>query len=155
MTREEKVKQDLSGRFAFLENKISVPRQRRISVEVEYAQFTSVFEYIVREAGFTVLCAITGIDEGRIFAIIYHLAGEGGAVLNLKTGVPRDNPVIRSITGYFSGAEIYEREMVDLLGIKVEGLKDGKRYPLPDDWPNGQYPLRKDFDPAKLKKENK
>jgi Ni,Fe-hydrogenase III component G len=34
---------------------------------------------------------------------------------------------------------------VDLLGIKVNGLASGHRYPLPDNWPKGEYPLRKDW----------
>ena len=66
-------------------------------------------------------------------------------ILNLKTGVPKENPVLKTIIGYFRGAEIYERELVDLLGVKVEGLPEGKRYPLPDDWPLDQHPLRKDW----------
>jgi Ni,Fe-hydrogenase III component G len=47
----------------------------------------------------------------------------------------------------FVGAEIYERELVDLLGVKVEGLPSGNRYPLMDDWPKDQFPLRKDWKP--------
>ena len=38
-----------------------------------------------------------------------------------------------------------ERELMDLLGAKVEGLPAGKRYPLSDDWPTDEYPLRKDW----------
>jgi Ni,Fe-hydrogenase III component G len=30
----------------------------------------------------------------------------------------------------------------------VTGLPEGSRYPLPDNWPEGQYPLRKDWKPA-------
>ena len=34
---------------------------------------------------------------------------------------------------------------MDLLGFQVQGLTEGSRYPLPDVWPAGQYPLRKDW----------
>jgi Ni,Fe-hydrogenase III component G len=34
---------------------------------------------------------------------------------------------------------------MDLLGAQVEGLPAGRRYPLPEDWPQGEYPLRKDW----------
>jgi Ni,Fe-hydrogenase III component G len=37
-----------------------------------------------------------------------------------------------------------------MLGVNVEGLPEGKRYPLPDDWPDGQYPLRKDWNKKML-----
>ena len=62
-------------------------------------------------------------------------------------GVPKDEPVLQTVTGYFPAAELYEREMVDLLGMQVQGLPPGTRYPLPDGWPAGQYPLRKDWKP--------
>jgi Ni,Fe-hydrogenase III component G len=66
-------------------------------------------------------------------------------LINLKTSAPKENPQIKSITQYFPSAEIYERELVDLFGAKVEGLAPGNRYPLTDDWPPGEYPLRKDW----------
>ncbi|MDD5432403.1 MAG: NADH-quinone oxidoreductase subunit C, partial [Candidatus Omnitrophica bacterium] len=54
----------------------------------------------------------------------------------------------KSVISYFPGAEIYEREVVDLFGAKVEGLPPGNRYPLTDDWPTDQFPLRKDWKPS-------
>jgi Ni,Fe-hydrogenase III component G len=78
-------------------------------------------------------------------SFIYHLAQDTGILLNIKISVPKASPVLMTVSGYFPGAEIYEREVVDLLGAKVEGLPPGNRYPLIDDWPAGQYPLRKDW----------
>jgi Ni,Fe-hydrogenase III component G len=63
----------------------------------------------------------------------------------MKTFAPKSNPVIKTITNYFPAAHIYERELEDMFGAKVEGLTPGHRYPLPDGWPVGQYPLRKDW----------
>jgi Ni,Fe-hydrogenase III component G len=65
--------------------------------------------------------------------------------LNLTVAVPKENPVLQTVMGYFPPAETYERELIDLLGMKVEGLPPGSRYPLPEGWPEGQYPLRKDW----------
>ena len=145
--REIKIKQDLLNRFHYLNDKIRVQRPRRIYAEVDYANFIEVFEYAIQKLNFTFLCTITGLDEGEKLSFIYHLATQGGIILNLKTGIPKEKPVLKTIIGYFRGAEIYERELEDLLGVKVEGLPEGKRYPLPDDWPLDQYPLRKDWKP--------
>jgi membrane-bound hydrogenase subunit beta len=145
--REIKIKQDLLSRFSCLSDKVRVQRDRRIYASVDYANFTEVFEYIIQKFSFTFLCTITGLDEGDSISFIYHLTTQDGVVLSLKTGVPKEKPVLKSIIGYFRGAEIYERELVDLLGVNVEGLPEGKRYPLPDDWPKDQYPLRKDWKP--------
>ena len=73
-------------------------------------------------------------------------------MLNLKLAVPKAKPVIKTVSGLFPGCVIYERELVDLLGAEVEGLPPGERYPLPDNWPAGQYPLRKDWKPEMLDK---
>ncbi|MDP2929719.1 MAG: NADH-quinone oxidoreductase subunit C [Candidatus Omnitrophota bacterium] len=143
--REIKIKEDLLSRFPNLNDKIRVQRDRRIYAEIDYANFVEVFEYAMQKLNFTFLCAITGLDEGERISFIYHITTQSGIILNLKTSVPKEKPVLKTIIGYFPGAEIYERELEDLLGVKVEGLPEGKRYPLPDDWPKDQYPLRKDW----------
>jgi membrane-bound hydrogenase subunit beta len=144
---EIKIKEDLLNRFPYLNEKIRIQRDRRIYAEVDYANFIEVFEYAIKKLNFTFLCTITGLDEGDKISFIYHLTAQDGVLLNLKTGIPKERPVLKTIIGYFRGAEIYERELEDLLGVKVEGLPEGKRYPLPDDWPKDQYPLRKDWKP--------
>jgi membrane-bound hydrogenase subunit beta len=145
MTPEQRIEQELAKTFPFLQGKIVVARARRIFVDVPAAQFRKVFEYLVGEAGFTILCTITGLDQGATLGVLYHLAQEGGIVLTAATAVPKEAPVIQSVTSTFPAADAYEREMVDLLGMQVEGLGPGSRYPLPDDWPAGEYPLRKDW----------
>ena len=144
MTEEEIVKQ-LVGQFPFLQDKIRVQRERRIFASVEMQNFEAIFVFAMRELDFTILCTITGLDNGATLGLIYHMARIDGITLNIQTEVPKENPVIQTMTKYFSCAEIYERELIDLLGARVEGLGEGERYPLPDNWPKGEYPLRKDW----------
>jgi len=143
MSEEENIKQQLADRFNFLADKITIKRARRLFLEVSMDKFSEVFDHAIKALNFSMLSAITGLDEGDKYGLIYHLAQESGIMLNIKTSIPKDNPILQAVTGYFPSAEMYEREMADLLGIKVKGLPDGNRYPLPDDWPADQYPLRK------------
>lgn len=145
MTNEEKIKKELSDRFGFSTEQIRVARERRVFLEVPSDQLRRVFEHAVNSMGFKHLCTITGLDEGESLACFYHMARADGVVLSLKTRIPKANPVLHTITDIFPGGMSYERELVDLLGMRVEGLPQGKRYPLPDNWPAGQYPLRKDW----------
>ena len=143
--KESAVKQKFEESFPFLADKVKVVRARRISLETPYSDFARVFDFAVNTAGFNTLCTITGLDENEKLSLIYHLADSSGIVVNIKTSVPKENPEVNTITSYFTAAALYEREMMDLLGIKVSGLPEGKRYPLPDGWPEGSHPLRKDW----------
>jgi Ni,Fe-hydrogenase III component G len=67
-------------------------------------------------------------------------------MVNVKTRSPKGSTV-KSVTPYFPSADLYERELQDLLGARIEGLGPGPRYPLPDDWPEGEHPLLKDWTP--------
>ena len=145
MSEENDIQQELTGQFSFLVDKVTIQRARRIFAVIPSEKFAEVFDYAVKKLKFVILATITGLDEGPTLGFIYHIARENGIVLNLHISVPKENPVIKTVTHYFPAADAYERELVDLLGAKVEGLDAGFRYPLPDDWPANQFPLRKDW----------
>lgn len=145
MTLEEDIKQKLTGKFPFLQDKVGVKRERRMSLEVAMENFREVLLYSIKDLAFTHLCTITGLDMPDRFSLIYQLCQDEGIMLNIRTDISRTAPVLESITPIFANADIYERELADLFGISVKGLPVGERYPLPDDWPKDQFPLRKDF----------
>jgi Ni,Fe-hydrogenase III component G len=136
----------LREKFSLPEAAVKVQRPTRLWVEVDQTGFPAVFDGLVRSMGFSILCTITGLDLGADLGIIYHVAQDGGIVANVKTRCAKGSS-IRTVTPYFPGAENYERELIDLLGAKVEGLPPGPRYPLPDGWPEGEHPLLKDWQP--------
>ena len=65
----------------------------------------------------------------------------------------RPEPQVRSMGELYPSLMLHEREMVDLFGVQVSGLPEGPRYPLPDCWPEGEYPLRKEWNPAYFNKQ--
>jgi len=145
MEVENKIKQELEEKFRFLEGAVTVKRKNRVFIDLALDKFEEVFSYAIKEMGFTGLCTISGMDLGDALSVIYHLKREGKIILNLRVSLNKEAPGINSVTALFPGADIYERELVDLLGIEVRGLPKGQRYPLPDNWPKGSYPLRKDW----------
>ena len=133
---EKKIKQELEDKFAYLKDAVMIKRKGRIFVQVSLEQFDEVFVYAVEQMRFLALTAITGLDRGDgFFEVIYHLNQEGKILLNLSVSLNKENLQVKSVTPYCPSADIYERELMDLLGIKVSGLAAGHRYPLADDWP--------------------
>jgi Ni,Fe-hydrogenase III component G len=64
----------------------------------------------------------------------------------LKVEVDEEKLEIPSITPVIPGANWAEREIYDLLGIVAVNHPDPRRLILADDWPDDQFPLRKDFE---------
>ncbi len=135
----------LESRFPFLAGHLTAPRPRRIFADVPAESLGEVLEVAGEVLGFDRLVTITGMDEGESLAALYSVAGPGGVLLNLRVRVPRQRPALQTISKRFPGGAIYERELIDLLGFEVAGLPPGRRYPLPEDWPQDQKPLRKDW----------
>ncbi len=144
----ENVPAVLEARFPALAGQIKAPRARRVFVDAPADIFRYVVDHACDVLGYDRLVTITGMDEKDAFAALYSFGHRDGWLLNVRLRVPRDAPHIKSLTDRFPGGANYERELEDLLGFVVEGLAPGRRYPLPDDWPLDQKPLRKDWKPA-------
>ncbi len=98
----------------------------------------------------TAITAITGIDIGANIGVYYHVR-TSNAFLTIKAEVPKDNPKIQTITDIIPGAVFHEMEVMDLLGVVFEGHPSPGRLVLPENWPEGVYPLRKDFKANEVK----
>lgn len=145
ITAEEYTVQCLTSSFSALEGKCAVVRERRVTAEAPCELFNDIIRFVRSELYYTMFLTITGLDLGEKLQAVYHLARTDGTVLNLKLDIPKTDPVVESVTPLFNGAVFYERELEDLFGIKVNGLPEGRGYPLPESWPEGEYPLRKDW----------
>jgi len=134
----------LGEKFPGVVSNVTIPRERRVFAETTADRLVEVTRAL-KEWGMVNLGTITGLDSGEQFGIIYHFYDAQGLVFNLKVFIPRSDPRVSTVTEVFQGSFLYERELMDLFGIEVIGTPPGPRYPLPDDWPAGQYPLRKDW----------
>jgi len=101
---------------------------------------------------FRLLADLTSVDRSKLsgftgparFATIYHLVAPATGQ-RLQLTVPAggsDNAVVPSVTGVWPGANWFEREVYDMMGIRFDGHPDLRRILMPVNWPN--YPLRKE-----------
>lgn len=130
---------------ALEEKGVSEARLKRLNaayVSTSREKLLEVMGYLYGE-GFNHITTITAVDKKENYELVYHLRNQGFA-LNLKVTVPKDDPKIPSVTGIQAGANLYEREVNDLMGIFPEGHPNPARLILDYDWPEGLHPLRKE-----------
>ena len=133
------IEQHLAGKFSDLKTDV-----RRVFITVQPQDLVEACRMIREKLDIFHISTISARDTTANIEINYHFA-RPGVVVTVKTLVDRQSPAVRTITEVYPGATLYEREVHDILGVKFEGHPDPRRLVLPDDWPDGVYPLRKDW----------
>lgn len=118
----------------------------RLNVIIDVADLTAVVQAI-HTSLWGYLGGITGIDLGPetgMIEVLYHFFA-GPNILTLRLNIPRDKARVPSICPIIPSATFYERELIEMMGVTVVDTPNSDRLFLPDSWPDGVYPLRKDF----------
>jgi len=105
-----------------------------------------VARYVRDTLGYTLLTDLTAVDylaDGVIELIYRFVHLDGGPTLVIKTRVPRDRAVAPSITPFWPGADLQEREAFDMYGVDFPGHPNLTRVYMWDEFEG--FPMRKDF----------
>ena len=119
--------------------------QTDVWIELHSVLAVARFLKEAEDLDFAFLTAITAVDYVDNFEIIYHLLSmrrNHSAVLKMRC-YGREEPIVDSVTGIWRGADLQEREIWDLMGVRFEGHPNMKRILLWEGFPG--HPLRKDF----------
>ncbi len=87
------------------------------------------------------LCTITGVDTGERMEMLYHFELPD-KLLTLRVPLDRASPSVESITKLVPSALLYEREIVEMLGVEVRNHPRPINTFIADDY-RGPPPLRK------------
>jgi Ni,Fe-hydrogenase III component G len=131
---------------------ISQPNPKQLDVKINALQELVPIVVGLRVKRLGHLSAIVCLDLGpdaKEMEVIYYFC-PGDAIIALRVRLPHENAVLPSLCEVVPGAESFERELREMFGIEITGLITPDRLYLPDDWPEGVYPMRKDFDPKVL-----
>lgn len=97
-----------------------------------------------KDCRFDYIRCLSGVDYPDFVRIVYHLFSTKKKVnIIVYTDVPKENPLLASVTGLWAGADWHEREAAEMFGVVFEGHPDPRKLLLADD--NDAHPLRKDF----------
>ncbi len=144
MTREDaldRIRATLGDRLVSVEE--TSPKRVFIEVLPEDVPETSRLIFKELEARFQIA---TGVDTPAAIEVLYHWALDRlGCLVTVRTRLDREHPELESIAPFCPAAEWIEREMWELLGIQFHNHPDLRHLLLDDDWPEGKFPLRRDY----------
>ena len=144
MNRAEILK-DLKQRFK--EDIIDVydKSPKRVYIEIKPESLNRFARYVFKDLQARLNTA-SGVDVRTHIEILYHFSLEYiNLLISLRVKLDRNKPSVESLAPLFKGANWIEREMHEILGIDFKGHPDMRRLLLPDEWPEGVYPLRRDY----------
>ena len=144
MTRDEtlaRIRERLGDRIVDWHEKSA----RRVYLEVRPGDVPDATRLMFEELHARFQIA-SGVDTAQAIEILYHWAFDSlDCIVTVRTKLDREKPEIDSVASICTGTEWIEREMWELLGITFRNHPDVRHLLLKDDWPEGKYPLRRDY----------
>lgn len=144
MTRAE-ILNDITTRFKEDITHVFDRSGRRVYIDISAAALTKIVRHVFCElkARFNIASAM---DAREHMEILYHFTfQEINLVVSFRVKLDKKHLEIDSLAPIFEGANWVEREIHEVLGIHFKGHPDLRRLLLPDEWPEGVYPLRRDY----------
>lgn len=97
------------------------------------------------DLAFDYLFCLSGVDWPKYLEVVYHLESthhKHQLVLKVRTA-DRENAALDTVCDIWRTAELHEREVYDLLGVRFNNHPDLRRFFLEEGWVG--HPLRKDY----------
>ena len=145
MMKRDEILQDIKVRFKDDIIDFHDKSPARVYIEIKPESLVKIATYVFKDLAARFNIA-TGVDGREQIEILYHFTLEQiNLLISFRVRLDKSKLEIDSLTSVFWGANWIEREMHELLGINFRGHPDLRRLLLSDDWPEGVYPLRRDY----------
>jgi Ni,Fe-hydrogenase III large subunit/Ni,Fe-hydrogenase III component G len=137
----------LKEKFGPAIQRADLPGDHCLFVFVEPSALKEICRHIFRDLDARYVTSIGADDRpySGQFLVTHNFAFDKEHLLcSILAHLPADHPRVDSISDVVPAANWAEREFRDLVGIEPVGHPYPKRLVLPDGWPEGAHPLRKD-----------
>lgn len=119
------------------------PTDKRIYITIDKNNLRECAKTIFKDLDARYIVA-SGVHNEDSFEMLYHFGfDKQGVIVSLRVFLDKENPEIESLVFLIPGIEYIERETWELLGIKFLNNPNLKHFLLAEDWPEGNYPVRK------------
>ena len=125
---------------------VEFPEANRMVIKTKQGNLLPILEFLKSE-GFRQLKAISCVDwiEEKEFELVYQVASLNSPLhIMVKVRIGREDAQMETIMKIFGNAQVYEREIHELFGVKFRGNPDLSPLFL-ENW-QSIPPFRKDFD---------
>ncbi len=146
-----KIRENFEGEINIQAREVGVKKVKNetIFVRIKREDFKRFVRFLFEIEEFPHFSIISSTDLGEEVELIYHFSvgfGEfnGEKMISLGIKLPKSDLKIETITDLIPGALISEREIHEMVGVEFIGLKDTRHMFLPENWPEGKYPWRRD-----------
>ncbi|HME54509.1 MAG TPA: NADH-quinone oxidoreductase subunit C [Candidatus Lokiarchaeia archaeon] len=140
---EEKIQVHLNDQLGGDAPQVQPIAKGKVFIQVEPSLLKGIVKGLIEKDELTGLIAITGVDLGDTIEVMHHLRTME-TIFTIRTLVSKENPELETIIDLLPGANLHEKEVTDLMGVKFTGnLFDG-HFLLSEAWPKDNFPLRKD-----------
>ena len=144
MTREE-VLCDLRKKFKDDIIEVLDKSSKRVYIEIKPELIVQVSSYIFKDLKARFDTA-SGVDARYHMEILYHFLIEDiNLLISLRVKLQKPKLEIDSLVPVFEGANWIEREIHEMLGVNFRGHPNLRKLLLPEEWPEGVCPLRKNY----------
>ncbi|MCL5674697.1 MAG: NADH-quinone oxidoreductase subunit C [Candidatus Omnitrophica bacterium] len=123
--------------------KFEEPADKRIYITIDRNNLLKCAEIIFKNLDARYVIA-SGIHNENNFEMLYHFSfDKDGVIVSLRVYLDKEKPEVESLVSLIPGIEYIERETWEFFGIKFLNNPNLKHFLLPEDWPEGDYPVRK------------
>lgn len=137
----------LRERFGAAIQRADVPAANRLYLYADRRALRDLSRFVFRDLGARYVVSV-GFDDrpysGHFLVSHQFALDREGILMAVLSELPPERPEVPSIAVEVPAAGWAERELRDLVGIEPVGHPYPKRLVLPDGWPEGVYPLRKE-----------
>jgi NADH-quinone oxidoreductase subunit C len=148
--REDNLIKTIKENFPADVKEATTVRRSRINVTVAPEKITDIAVFLRDKLGYDHPSGVSAVDYNREarFEVVYHLStiknqDQQDIIINLKESIPRNNPRATSLVKVWPGVENFERESLEMFGIKFDGHPHPEKLFLNDNW-DGPPPMRKE-----------